>query len=725
MAVTFPVTRLGVKIELALGADRTQLPATWAWTDITNYWRPNSLIKATVGRQDEGSTVDPGTCSFVLDNSDGRFCRTNPNGAYWGVLNRGTPVKISIDYGDGFQQWFLGEVPSWAPRWDISQRDKYVSITAAGGLRRLGQTRAPLRSPLYRYNTTYYTQNSTYWSMEDKEGSTAAQADLGDGGPMTPTTVSQFTTSTGKRLPAPGAPAMGTSEGEPPGSEKIVNLTKGGTLFGKIPQSASDPQQWSVDWVMRFNVKPTGYTTFNNTIFRWNCAISGTYDQWSIIVNGSTVELLAEYSVSGSGGFIMPINLNVWDGTAHHFRVVCKMDTATDISVNIRVDDNLLGSYILPSSQLSQLQSFFINSNELTGDLMPTAFGHLMAAPGIVYFDGDYGSVGAAFGYVGELANLRINRILIEENIEREVFSGDASSMGPQGIGTVMELLRECEAADGGVLYEYQTGLGYQNRSFRYNRTGSMSLAFTDLSDPPEPADDDQNLRNKVTVKRPDGQEQAWQNDASITASGIADKGFTLNLEDDYQALARAQWEVWLGTQDALRWPSVSLDLAARPTKITSWITTNVGDRIVISGPPAEIGPATVSLFVEGYTETIGWYDWKVELNCSNADPYTVAKLENAILGKADTEGSAIATAANTTATSLSVKTLTGPLWTTSGGQFPFDIVAGTGEKMTVTNITGGISPQTFTVTRSINGVVKSLPVDTDIRLANPMVLAI
>nr|UXE44744.1 hypothetical protein Hi04_10k_c361_00008 [uncultured bacterium] len=46
-------------------------------------------------------------------------------------------------------------------------------------------------------------------------------------------------------------------------------------------------------------------------------------------------------------------------------------------------------------------------------------------------------------------------------------------------------------------------------------------------------------------------------------------------------------------------------------------------------------------------------------------------------------------------------------LWTTTAGDFPFDILVG-GERMTVTSITGSSSPQTFTVTRSVNGVVKA-----------------
>ncbi|GGV86691.1 hypothetical protein GCM10010294_67610 [Streptomyces griseoloalbus] len=53
----------------------------------------------------------------------------------------------------------------------------------------------------------------------------------------------------------------------------------------------------------------------------------------------------------------------------------------------------------------------------------------------------------------------------------------------------------------------------------------------------------------------------------------------------------------------------------------------------------------------------------------------------------------------------------------------PFDVRTG-GEVMRVTRITGTTSPQTFTVTRSINGVVKSHAPGQDIRLASPVYVA-
>lgn len=60
-----------------------------------------------------------------------------------------------------------------------------------------------------------------------------------------------------------------------------------------------------------------------------------------------------------------------------------------------------------------------------------------------------------------------------------------------------------------------------------------------------------------------------------------------------------------------------------------------------------------------------------------------------------------------TTETDVDVATATLPLWTIDPNEFPFDIMVG-GERMTVTSISGSSSPQTFTVIRSRNGIVKA-----------------
>ena len=91
--------------------------------------------------------------------------------------------------------------------------------------------------------------------------------------------------------------------------------------------------------------------------------------------------------------------------------------------------------------------------------------------------------------------------------------------------------------------------------------------------------------------------------------------------------------------------------------------------------------------------------------------------------GRADTDGSTLHANASSGATSITVDTTdaTTPLWTTAAADFPLDIAIG-GERITVTNITGSSSPQTFTCTRAVNGVTKAHTAGDDVRLWFPPV---
>jgi hypothetical protein len=90
-----------------------------------------------------------------------------------------------------------------------------------------------------------------------------------------------------------------------------------------------------------------------------------------------------------------------------------------------------------------------------------------------------------------------------------------------------------------------------------------------------------------------------------------------------------------------------------------------------------------------------------------------------------DTDGSSTTNSVTNSAASFQVTTAAGnPIWTTSAGDFPFDIMVA-GEQMTVTTITGTGSPQTFHVTRSVNGVVKAHVAGEDVRLYAPPILSL
>lgn len=75
---------------------RTELNINGTWVDISGDVRTSEDITITGGRRDESSAASPGTCTFRLNNRDGRYSNRNPHSIYYGQLGRNTPVRVSV-----------------------------------------------------------------------------------------------------------------------------------------------------------------------------------------------------------------------------------------------------------------------------------------------------------------------------------------------------------------------------------------------------------------------------------------------------------------------------------------------------------------------------------------------------------------------------------------------------------------------------------------------------
>ena len=114
-------------------------------------------------------------------------------------------------------------------------------------------------------------------------------------------------------------------------------------------------------------------------------------------------------------------------------------------------------------------------------------------------------------------------------------------------------------------------------------------------------------------------------------------------------------------------------------------------------------------------------------MNLSPESPHHTAVYGTAVGDAAESrwssDGSTLGAGVDATETALTVVTMTGPLWTTAAARYP---MAGRlrGEKITVTAVSGTTSPQTFTVTRSVNGVTLTHPAGTTFELWRPVYYA-
>jgi hypothetical protein len=361
--------------------------------------------------------------------------------------------------------------------------------------------------------------------------------------------------------------------------------------------------------------------------------------------------------------------------------------------------------------------------------------------------------------YTTEPCYTRFTRLCQEEGLNgilmaQGVTDSNQVTMGAQLPDMLVNLMQQIADTDGGMLYEapdqaalvYRTRLSLYNQGTAYSTRSSLVLDYAQhqLTGALDPVDDDAYTRNDVTAQRINGSfAQAVDSDPLDPLStlappqGVGDyqTTYSLSIGSDNDLPDHAGWRLHLGTVNEPRYPTIRLNLrhpqfTGNVDLMNQALGLDIGDLVVIKNPPAGRGsPDDIRLIVQGYSETLGIFEHDMVLNCSPESPYRVAMLEDLVLGRADTDGSTLAAPYPLgTETTLLVAT-TGiqpqsPLWTTAGGDFPFDVIAG-GERMTVTNITGASSPQTFTVTRSVNSVVKSQTQGTDVRLYQPMVLSL
>lgn len=320
---------------------------------------------------------------------------------------------------------------------------------------------------------------------------------------------------------------------------------------------------------------------------------------------------------------------------------------------------------------------------------------------------------------------------------QAEFVRADSSTpMGPQPIGTLLDLLGEVATVDLGILYEPRAtlGLAYRTRADLENQTAALELPYEGVfRELPEPVDDDQQTRNDITVKRPGGSSARAilaTGPLSILAPpdgvGTYDTSIEVNVPGDGFLANQASWRLHLGTVDEARYPRLPLDLGVEAfTENAAALQADaaaldVGDRLTVADPPAWLPPDEISQLALGFTELLGNNEWHITINAAPESPYQVGEYESAAGGtyRYDTAGSSLAAAFDAgTDTSMSVDVDILPLWTTAAGEMPFDIEAA-GVRLTVTAIAGASSPQTFTITQTpVNGIVKIIPAGTAVSL--------
>ncbi|MFS0695134.1 hypothetical protein [Streptomyces nitrosporeus] len=558
---------------------------------------------------------------------------------------------------------FSGEVSEWPPRWSAGEKSAWVPIQAAGILRRLSQGRRPLQSTLRRRIPTG-PGLLAYWPMED--GSTASQL-------YSPTPGARPLTVSGMNLAA---------DSSLPGSAPLPTLEATASLTATVP--ATSAAGWHVEMVYRLPSLPA----IRTEILRLSVAGMGSISTVHAFASTAGIriearnaegEQVAAYELGD------PAGINVFAGPWNRLSIFAS-PRAADTTISMAWRDVITGrrwyaatAAVVPLGRVTAVRGTWGSATQ------GMALGHLAAfsVPGtatstaeVTIYDG------ADRGYLRETATARLARLAAEEpTLALTTVIGDrtipAAEMGPQGQDTLLDLVAECAASDGGVLYERmdRPGLVYRDRATLYTQAPALTLDYAagQVAPPLEPTDDDTSMANDVTVTRAGGSSgrhvvEDGPNSVRPPENGgigLYEQAVTLSLGTDAQTAPLAGWLAHLGTWDEARYPQVRVHLHRHPELIPAALRLRPGDVLRITNPPVYTGPGPLDLIVRQIQHEPRPRAWNMTMVCTPAGPYRVGVVGDPVLGRADTDGSQLGGPVDEAATVLPVTVTAGPRWVT------------------------------------------------------------
>lgn len=607
----------------------------------------------------------------------------------------------------------VGEITNMPTEWDVSGSDVWVPLRAKSIARRLGQGSSPLRSALFR-DLSHASNIVAYWPLEDGRDATGVAEAFGR-----------------KPLVLSGNVTMANYD-DFAGSDAVPTFGNIGHLRGPIPRYAPHARQ-RVACMLR---QSTSQPADRNLIFM-TCS-GGTIADVTLVLkaDGSLRIVLRDFAgtslvdASASVGDLRDKKAMVW---------VLLNQNGADIDWQFGkiAEGDSSGSVALSTLAGHTYGRFTTMVLGSAGDLAGAALGHVH----IINGNDDTGFWSTVYtslvAWSGETAGDRIARLCAEQGVPL-VFIGDPADtprMGKQGIRALTDLLQECANVDLGILDDHPRlrAKRYRTRESLYRQTPKLILDYAagEVAHPLLPVPDDQAIRNDVTVTRSGGssarsiQETGPLNvqDPAADPEGVGqyDTDVPLVLYADSQLADQASWRRHLGTVDEDRFPSIKVNLGRDPHLADAIRQLGSGDRLQIINPPAWMPGEAVDQIVQGGKELLSAYKHEIDLVCTPASPWSVVVVSDGTDDErvdADWSTTAASFVAGT-GTSLSVATSQGPLWTTDVAQFPLYIEV-SGVVLEVTGISGAASPQTFTVTQTpVNGVTKTIPADSPVRLAD------
>lgn len=562
------------KVYLAWDGPATPNPN---WLDVTGYVDVTQGITITPGRTDGLSDPSSATCTFTVDNSDGRWIAGNPSGAWCGLIRKGIWIRVDILPLSGtVSRRFTGYITSlplaisglYADT-QITASDQFVPLTQAPKYQSM-IIEEWLSDPV----GAQYIEG--YWPLHEPAGATYVSDISGQApaGAQAMTVRSHGVTSgagiTFASDPAPGfdqlstvafapsgtllaAVGSGTTGSYPLGSylQGQVTLTAAAQVTCWIKTSSANQPIWS--WS-----DPT-----NNYAFGIQLDASGYLAVWQGPLSGDNFTFAGNYGDYALSRY--PLDDDVW----HQISIRIQTPAVTDAGANAYYSATVDGAQVWyiygtnsPATGLcpppNQSRILLGAAEGWTGDAAITGYAMFTGSisdfvvhlfPNANLNPNWYSPyVASATGHAGETTGLRLSRLVAYAGLPApasefllpgtsnpaympSLGTSTAVSVGatahPAGVQTIagqnpLDALRTVAHTELMPLYVNANGqIALQASTLRQNATAAVTIAAeTDLDPSTAFADDYQYMVNQSQVT-PSGQAQLVVNTGGAASQAL------------------------------------------------------------------------------------------------------------------------------------------------------------------------------------------------------------
>lgn len=631
--------------------------ATPAWLEVTEFVEvETSTITITRGRQDGLSDVAVGRAALTVDNSDGRWTPSNPAGAWFGLIRKGCWLRIDLLPPSGVVSTrFVGFITALPTGWQGLYA--FTQITASDRFLLLGQ--APQYATMVEQEALSDAAGAVqcYYALTDASGSLTAGDTSGALNPtLTQQAIGGVPLGTGLAFSSIGGPGF---DGQQAPAFTPVSATQGTCLAGTLP--AAGTGVWATKISCWFN---TTYQNNDNPIFSLTDPSTGAvvtvlidflgyfldiYYTWLNPNGPATTVRLAGFNLGGSVNQFPQLN----DGRWHHISVILWpyagargiafgpalaagaswLDVFQDgrqLYLDSFAPTSVFGANANPTTSMTQLVvggGMSLATRGLvatfTGSIsdFQVSYAQTQAQGNAMLTEPAPAYTAAATGFNSESVDQRLGRLARYAGIPA-VWTNFAPAIHLCGTQSIigrapLDVLREAARTENMPLYVDRPGrLAIQPSTARYNTASAWSVDARDLDPATAFTDDYSYLVNQVAVSVNNGGAQTVNGTAGLASQakyGIYSQSLaTANLNPTDAANA-ALAQVGANADPVPRIASLVLEaatLAKQPGYGNAWydsvLATDNSTLATITNLPPQAPASSLSVFVEGYTETIG-----------------------------------------------------------------------------------------------------------------------